>query len=487
VSAAAAWPANAVAPRRSLLDLLRPFPSRGLALLIATGFGAASVKEVTPMGPVVIGLSMLVLLGAVRAALVSPRDFPLFLAVYLPYTFAYPMQFATGVNLTNALVVLGVVAWARSRMEPRERVPLGWIDFVVGAYMAVGALGAFHANENAANPFGAALWDLKDWARPFLYYYLVRGLLAERRDVRSFAIVLFYSATLVGVSTWHEGFDKAGGSIDKSRARGPAGQANSNGAFLVYYGAPMLGLFVRPEARGLRRGLALAGFLVTARAMLYTYSRGAYIAVLVSVAGMLLLRSPLHFGAAAALGWGAESAGMMPSSVVKRLGETTKSDVEIYDPSLTANLDKSSRDRLLLWNAARAMIEANPWQGVGLDRFAATVDEYVDEPLPERHPRDAHNAFLLTAAELGLPGLAMMVLNLVSLLTLAVYVYFSHRHPLDRGLALGFVGTMLAVLVSCIFGSRFSDDAVIGYFWMLAALLMVINAQPRDQDREVQA
>ena len=66
------------------------------------------------------------------------------------------------------------------------------------------------------------------------------------------------------------------------------------------------------------------------------------------------------------------------------------------------------------------MIEANPYQGVGLGHFAESVDQYVDKPLPENHPRDAHNAFLLTAAELGLPGLAIMVLNMLALLTLAL-------------------------------------------------------------------
>jgi hypothetical protein len=487
VSAVAAWPADTAEPRRSLLDMLRPFASRGLALLIATGFGAAAAFEATAMGPAAMGLSVLLLLGAIRAAFVKPGEYPLFLAVYLPFNFAYPMQFASGVNLTNALVLLGVVAWARSRAQPRERTPLGFIDLTVVVYLAVGALGAVHAHENAANPLGTALWALKDWARPFIYYFLVRAVLADRRDVRNLAIVLFYTATLVGFATWKEGIDRGGGSIDKSRARGPAGQANSTGAALVYYGAPMLALFVRPEARGWRRGLALAGFLVCVRAMLYTYSRGAYFALLAAVAGLLLLRSPVHLAGGAALGWGINEAGLMPTSVTKRLGHTTgTTDVEIYDTSLAANLDKSSQDRLILWGAARSMIEANPFLGVGLGHFAESVDEYIDKPLPENHPRDAHNAYLLTAAELGLPGLAIMVVNLLSLLTLAVYVYFTHQHPFDRGMALGFVGMMFAVVVSCVFGSRFSDDSVIGHFWLLAAALVVINSLPRQDPAEAQ-
>jgi hypothetical protein len=486
VSAVAAWPADAAEQKQGLLDILRPFASRGLALALASGFGIASTFEAMPMGPLVLGLAALLVLGAVRAAFVKPSEFPMFLAVYLPFNFAYPMQFASGVNLTNALVLLGAVAWVRSRSQPRERTPLGWIDLTVVVYLAIGGLGAVHAHENAANPLGTALWALKDWARPFLYYLLVRALLADRRDVRNLAIVLFYTATMVGFATWKEGLDRAGGSIDKSRARGPAGQANSTGAALVYYGAPMLALFVRPEARGWRRGLSVAGFLVCVRAMLFTYSRGAYFALLAAVAGLLLLRSPVHLAGAAAVGWGITEAGLLPTSVTKRMGHTTNTNVEIYDSSVAATLDKSSKERLVLWGAARSMIEANPFQGVGLGHFAESVDEFVDTPLPENHPRDAHNAYLLTAAELGLPGLAIMVLNLLSLLALAVYVYFTHQHPFDRGMALGFVGTMFAVVVSCVFGSRFSDDAVIGHFWLLAAALVVINSLPRAGQPEAQ-
>jgi len=53
-------------------------------------------------------------------------------------------------------------------------------------------------------------------------------------------------------------------------------------------------------------------------------------------------------------------------------------------------------------------------------------------------------------------------------------------------MALGFVGTMFAVVVSCVFGSRFSDDAVIGHFWLLAAALVVINSLPRQDHAEAQ-
>jgi len=134
----------------------------------------------------------------------------------------------------------------------------------------VGALGAVHAHENAANPLGTALWALKDWARPFIYYFLVRAVLADRRDVRNLAIVLFYTATLVGFATWKEGLDRAAGA-STSRGRGdPQARRTRPGPPSCTTG-PHARAVRETGGAGWRRGLALAGFLVCVRAMLYTY------------------------------------------------------------------------------------------------------------------------------------------------------------------------------------------------------------------------
>ena len=228
------------------------------------------------------------------------------------------------------------------------------------------------------------------------------------------------------------------------------------------------------------RWACLAGFLVMVRSLLYTYSRGAYLALMVATASMLLLRNPIFLIGGIAVGFGADSVGLVPDSVRSRLGHSQKDDVEIYDPDVTANLDSSAQKRIVLWGAAREMIAAYPWRGVGLNRFEYEVDTYVDTPLDARHPRDAHNAYLLTAAEMGLPALVLMILLLVSLLLAALATHFSRRRDrFDRGLALGLVGTISGVATSCMLGSRFSDDGVIGYFWMLAALLIVVRGLGR--------
>jgi hypothetical protein len=116
----------------------------------------------------------------------------------------------------------------------------------------------------------------RGWLAPMVFYLLARGLVRNREDVRGLLWLMAWTTLFIALDVWKEGMDRSSrGSIDAARVRGLMEQANAMGAFLVYYGVPLLALAV--GARSLRRALPyLAGFLVVARAILYTFSRAAY-------------------------------------------------------------------------------------------------------------------------------------------------------------------------------------------------------------------
>jgi O-antigen ligase len=124
------------------------------------------------------------------------------------------------------------------------------------------------------------------------------------------------------------------------------------------------------------------------------------------------------------------------------------------------------------------MIADQPLLGVGLGRFGYRIDPYTEYPLDRRHPRDAHNAFLLVAGEMGLPALFLLLLFLLTLAVTAAGTFFRRRISPDRPLALACLGTLTGVFVTCMLGSRFSDESLIGYFWILAALTVVVGRLP---------
>jgi O-antigen ligase len=170
---------------------------------------------------------------------------------------------------------------------------------------------------------------------------------------------------------------------------------------------------------------------------------------------------------------------LIPESVAIRMGSTVRDNGAIYDTDV--KLDQSNEGRLVLWRAGLAMIEDNPIRGVGISRFGRVVDLYTEVPLQEEGARDAHNAYLLTAAEMGLPGLFFMMVCLLWLLGTALWLRVNGTVGLDRRLGMAFVGVMGGVLVSCVFGSRFSDECLIGGFWVLAGTVRALVMLERQE------
>ncbi len=452
-----------------------------VALAYSTGLALARFIDVSEDGKVMLLFGTTFALVVMVSVLVAPRWFVPLLATYLPFSRAYPLPVAgiTGANLTNLLLVLGLLAWLAGRTKPRPRVRLGPPELLAAAYVAFGTLSVFTASASGADALTLAL-AYRAWLAPALIFFIVRGLVRDRTDVTAALAVMGWTSTLVGALTWVEGLDRSSrSSIEASRVAGLMMQANSMGAFLVYYGVPLLAFAVcaRPLVP---RGLPFfGGYLVVARAILFTFSRGAYLGFAAGSAVVLLLRRPLLlFLAGGALFLAVlVNPELVPESVRDRLAATQEG--QIYEgEGESTGLDSSSARRLTIWKGGLRMILDRPLLGVGLGRFGRTIDFYTDYPLDRRHPRDAHNAFLLTAGEMGLPSLLLLLLFLAALSTSAALTYFRHRTFPDRPLGLACLGMVIAMVVTCMLGSRFSDESLIGYFWMLAALTVVVGRLP---------
>jgi O-antigen ligase len=491
VSAAPAAPAAALAAPAARLRLaerasnLELRPGLWLALAFACGLAAAHLVDVAEDGKalLVFGTSYFVAIAA--TAVTRPRWYLPLAAAYLPFSRVYPLPLAgvSGANMTNFVVALGFVALASSRAQGRPPLPTRFADVLALAYVAVATLSLLPAY--AADP---DLLDLamtyRTWLAPILFYVFARGLVRSRADVRGLLWLMASTTCLVAVDVWREGLDRSGrGSIDAARVRGLMEQANSMGAFLVYYGVPLLALAV--AARPLRRALPyFAGFAVAARATLYTFSRAAYLALAGGAATVLLLGNPLLLavaGGAGAIAVALDPA-LIPESVRERMDETTTRN-SVYEGDGTAvTLDRSSADRLVIWRGAARMIAEHPWEGVGLGRFQRMIGYYTEHPLKKDDPRDAHNAYILVAAESGLPALAVLLLLLAAWALVGLRLRFRHRHRVDRTLGLAFLGSLAGVVVSGLLGSRFSDEALVAWFWMLAGMTVAASrfrAAPR--------
>ena len=463
-----------------------------LSALLSFGFAGAYYVDVSANGKILSVLGIVLVMGALHAALFHPGRYPLLLVAYLPFNAFYPFfgqGESVGLNMTNLLLALGGVAWISSRLSRRKRLPLGTIELLLLIFISIGLVNVVASWVMSGGPADAVTSRMegvgsagsvldqamlfKRWVLPFGLFFVVRGVMEDRKGLTHVLAAMMWCTFLVAALTWRDGIESGDrSSIEDSRVGGILLQPNSMGAFLAYYGMPFLGLFLSAKGLG-RRALYLAGFLVALRASLFTFSRGAYLAFALGSSLVLLLHNPLYL-----VGMGGVAVSfpeMVPGSVWTRLGITSTRSEEIYDESMTSNADRSVNQRFVLWRAGVKMSRDYPVLGVGLGRFPEKIDQYTEVALSENDPRDAHNAYLLTAAELGIPAAMVMVVMLLWLAATTTVLYFRRRAREDRALPLAFLGTWAATVSSCFWGSRFSDESVIGYFWILAALIVVLH------------
>lgn len=477
--AAAAAPPRAASPNVAMLRSRHELrPGLILAFAYAWLLAMARVIDVSDDGKAMLLFGATFSIVVTFSALVRPRWYLPLVVAYLPFSKAYPLPVAgiSGANMTNYLLALGAVAWISSHIQGGRRLRVRFTEKLVLAFVVLASLSLLPAY--AADPdLGDLAQTYRAWVAPILFFFLARGLVRDREDVQGILQVLTWTAFLVAAATWKEGIERAGrGSIERARVPGLMFQPNSMGAFLVYYGLPLLavGLVARPRRRGVPY---LAAFVIAARATLFTFSRGAYVALAGGAATVFLLTNPLLLAVA---GVGGAVAGMavpslVPESVRERLSDTTTEHSVYEGETAETTLDRSNALRLVLWRGALGMISDHPLVGVGVGRFQPTIGFYTELPLKREDPHDAHNAFLLQAAEMGLPSTFLLLLLFLAWARTALRLRFRRRHPVDRRLAVAFLGCLVGVFVSCMFGSRFSDEALVGWFWILAAMVVVVG------------
>ena len=447
----------------------------GLALVL----GLVVEADVAIPSIVIAGVGGLGILALLFSGLLRP-DIPLYvLAAYVPFSKLLPGDFGgamAALNLTNLLFVTALIAWlfaCISRGRPLfEFHPL---HIPVALFAAWGCLSYLLLALGPQAPPGYAsdnLNDLKRWLDPLLIYFLFfHGVRRGEVWRNVVGIVMVVVAVVAAMAVYDYMQVSEGISLEKARIGGVIGQPNLLGAFFVYY----MFLYASHWLENLRRRgawLFLVPFALCFRGIMVTFSRGTYLAFALGVLGLALFKKrSLGLGVAAALALAALNPWLLPAGVRYRIETTfqTRSEPlgEYGGVALQEDLDESSAGRLVIWRGALEMIKANPLAGVGFGRFPDTITDYADLD----RSVDAHNAYLITAAELGLPGLLLLLANFTFLFWIASRVYRRHPDPFVHATALGFLGGLSALLMANMFGSRLNTTEVASYVWILAALM----------------
>jgi O-antigen ligase len=423
----------------------------------------------------------LALVGA--GALLAAPELAVYLLVFaVPFGSLLPLAVG-GANVTAADGLL-LLAWllylargvARRRIELRiPPLTLPFLFFILAAAVSI----------TVAQSLADSLSELAKWIEMLAAYWLVAQWFDDRRVERLLAVMFLagLSEGLLGVYQYYfrvgpEGFLLFGGT--NLRAYGTFEQPNPYAGYLglilpLAFGTG-LGILISARRRGqqfgrrvvtLRQlallGLAALSFAVMLAALVFSYSRGAWVGVAAAVgvtALLALVRSrraaafALGLAVVVAMVIGLGEINVVPNVIAERFA--TVGDYFGFEDvrGVRVNDDNFAIvERRAHWQAALAMFEDSPWLGVGFGNYAAAYPKYAlpkwADPLGH-----AHNYYLNVLAEAGVVGL---VPYLILWLALAWVLWRAARRAQGWavGVAAGVCGMFVALSIHNFFDNLF--------------------------------
>ncbi len=438
-------------------------------------FGFIVVKEVSLPPAVMAACGGLALLGLLMTGLQRP-EIPLYvLVIYMPFSRVLAGDFGTeafAFNMTNILIGWVVIGYAIKSSNRPEKVPMGSpLNKVILFFCLMGALSLVRAGfEYGGEYFSEFIPQLKQWLTPVMLYFLVLWVVRDKKMIKTVATLIMVVMTVVALMAIRDYIEIGDTDLEKARIGGIAEHSNTLGAFFVYYMFLFYG-FLLIFYKKARTWLLMIPFLLCFRGIMVTFSRGAYLGFAAGAFTGAFFRSKALF-AAMLLGalFIVVVPGVLPAGIRYRMSQTVEHKSGLYQPeTLEEGLEASASIRLKIWRGAIQMIKDNPMWGVGYGAFPAHIPAYTQGQTPAM---DAHNSYLLIAAEMGLPTLAVF---LIVLLMAMYYAWWLYRRATDlviKAIALGVLSGWGGLWVTNMFGSRMDDQAVASYFWILCALIM---------------
>jgi len=263
---------------------------------------------------------------------------------------------------------------------------------------------------------GSTAVQLASLAIALVYMLAFAGLLSSAAELER--VLGFVAAAALAIGLFAIAAFAAGGSRDlqEGRSAGGAGDPNFFAAYQVVAIPLVVVLAGDARRRWLRLGL-YGSALVLIGSVLTTLSRGGLVALaaitlltLVLPARRSIFRSPLQKA-------------MVVLAVVAFAAVGFRAVAGTFAPRLESMLSQGGGSgRLILWQGAWTAVKEHPLTGLGYGGYQPVSNDLifatpgVSLSAYDLHPngQPAHNAYLGTAAELGLPGLLLFAGLLLS-------------------------------------------------------------------------
>jgi O-antigen ligase len=388
------------------------------------------------------------------------------LYLYCFYVFMAPLELyqdkipkgPSGCNYVDVALAVMLLWWiVRGKRRGRPLVAVSPLNVILIVYMIDVLLGLFITFFRypgfgfPLNPGSASFPFLVRYINDFLFFWIAVNMIDKRRHAR-------WALYAIGLSTamvWRAFRSDIGGHNlamyrDEMRMASPFTNAGSNElAALFLYVCVFFGTFAFYQKRLWEKACYLLATGLYVYCLLYSYSRGSQLGCIVAILLIVAIRYRWLFVVIllAAMTYQA----WLPTSVQDRWVKTKTDD---------GQMDESAQSRQAFWQTAWDLFLEEPIAGNGVDSFIRMNPAKMD----------THNLYMRVLTEQGVIGIALLAWLWTSVLRLAFQVWRGAPDPWDRQFGFALLVATVGLMVSNIFGDRFTYTQLIGQYWTLVGL-----------------
>jgi putative inorganic carbon (HCO3(-)) transporter len=438
------------------LEARRPISAtRGLVAALGVGVaviaGSYSVTEPTRH----LALILLAAVAGVALLALAYMRFEVFLLVVLAIrasvdwtkapaevggpTRSGPMTMALALVFLGAAVVWLLVQFKTGRVVPPSLVSLAWV-----AFLGIALVSALLADRRVES--------LAEWGRiatVVAMLLVVQQILGSGLDVRRVLTACYVSAIVpLGVAGYQVAAATGSGLQGAARVYGTFAHPNAFGFYLVIL--LVMGVALLPHTALSVRPLLLAVLWVSAIAIILTFSRGSWFALIIGLLVVGALQSPrtilLMIGVAAVVA-------LTVPNVTARLDD-------LQQESNVAGVSGNSLAwRFGYWGTVIDLADESPIVGIG-----PKMTQYVTDSA-----KVPHNDYLRAYVETGALGSIAYIAVVAALIHTARHALSWAPPGLGQGIAVGFAGCLASFLLFSVGENLMSQVVVLWYFVTFAA------------------
>lgn len=455
-----------------------------LTLAAAMGIGAAFGVKYAGVWALVIIPIVLILIGVIALPDVG---LPIFVFVIYINLSANLITYFGLPSVAKAFVaLLSLVLVIRAVLFREEIRGLTLPVILLGAYTLTGAITLVYLSD-----FTAGYKSLVEYLKIAYYSILVVAFIQKPEVLRKVIWMLLFAGILMGTislfqfvtGTTENTYWGFGQSITSDtgtgyRVGGAVGDPNYYAMIMAVLVPIAFERFWSAKATSLRifAGWAL---IVCVLAVLYTYSRGGFVAMSIGVLIMAIRYKLRLLPALVGVSFVLVIYQFLPANYTDRL-----STLLYFLPQSTKQqlVDRSIRSRTSENLVAWEMFKQHPITGVGMSNYEDMYYVYarpmgIDMSGGTHQP---HNLYLQILAERGMLGLVIfLIIIFITFRNLArSEKYFLQKNQLDLA---GITGAIATGLTVYLFASIFLHDSFIRYFWILIGIAWSIPQLVSDE------